>query len=228
MKIENEKSYYETANLRAGKKLVKKYMKKAIAEVPKAIESGTLSIPRKSDVQVFQKFFHKKYIEAVYIYEKNGGWFGDILLDRGDETYVFGSANSRPLNNEQEAIDYVIHGMAKIIAVGIGKVKLVDTSDLPDGCIDFRLYKTTLFLPTDLVSEWTMLVETSKMVSGCTTDDVIELSKDLIHDEMSKPANLRNDEIILARVAVLTGCDVYVVNDPVGWDGDPFELPASY
>ena len=154
MKIENEKSYYETANLKAGKKLAKKYMKKAIAEIPKAIESGTLSSPRKSDAQVFQKFFHKKYIEAVYIYEKDGGWFGDILLDRGDETYVFGSDNSRPLNNEKEAIDFVIHGMAKIIAVGSGKVKLVDTSDLPDGCIDFRLYN----MPTDLVNEMTILV----------------------------------------------------------------------
>ena len=166
MKIENEKNYYETANLKAGKKLAKRYMKQAIAEVPKAIASGTLSSPRKSAEQVFKKFFHKKYIEAVYIYEKNGGWFGDILLDRGDETLVFGSPNSEPFNNEQEAIDYVIHGMAKIIAAGDGKVESVDKSNLPDGCIDFRLYNSTLILPTDLVSEMTMLVETSKMVSG--------------------------------------------------------------
>ena len=73
----------------------------------------------------------------------------------------------------------------------------------------------------------TMLVETSKMVSGCTTDDIIEESRVVIHNEMSKPACLRNDETILDRVALLTGCDVYFVNYPVGWDGDPFELPAS-
>ncbi len=167
------------------------------------------------------------YIEAVYIYEKNGGWFGDILCKRGDETSIFGTPNSEPLNSEQEAIDYVIHGMAKVIAAGDGKIESVDKSNLPDGCIDFRLYDRILILPTDLVSEMTKEVEIVKMAYGCTTDDVIEESRDLIHDEMSKPANLRNDETILDRVAVLTGCDVYFVNYPVGWNGDPFKLPAS-
>jgi hypothetical protein len=195
--------------------------------VPKAIESGALSSLRKSAAQDVQKFFNKKYIEAVYIYEKNGGWFGDILCQCGDETYVFGTPHSEPLNNEQEAIDYVIHGMAKVIAVGSGKVKSIDTSGLPEGYIDFRLYYSTLVLPTGLVSERTMAVETRKTVSGCTTDDIIEESRGIIHNEMSKPANLRNNKLILAGVAVLTGCDVYFVNYPVDWDGDPFELPAS-
>lgn len=227
MKIENERSYDENADLKAGKELAKKYMKQARAEVPHVIGNGLRSSTKKSAAQIVQKFFHEDYIETVYLYEENGGWYSGVMCKRDDETYTFGNFIEEPHGTEQEAIEYIIASMAKVIAFGQGKLTLVDNSEAPEGCIDFRLYDVHFCIKQTALREAEQTIELKKMLFDTSVEDSCNVAAAVIHAFMSMPNHLRDNELIEMAMLELIINDVYAVDCPVGWDGDPFEMPVS-
>ena len=158
------------------------------------------------------------------MYEKAGGWYGDIMCERDGETYTFGTPNAKPFRAKKEAIEYVIGAMAQVIAVGDGKIKPVDSSGTPAEFIDFRLYNEFYVLPMTSVKVLEKIIELQKMKRDCTTEDVIDECRKVIHDEMSKPADIRDNSLIMDRMLALIACDVCMVNQPIGWEGDPLDM----
>ena len=226
MKISNEVDYFEQNNFEQGKELARVYMKEAKVQVPNVIGSGILPLEMKSEKEFVERFFHERYLKAVYIYRKNGGWYNDIVFERGDKVQTFGTSHDAPFRTRKEAVIDLIGTMALVIAFGKGKMKCVDMSQAAEEKIDFRIYDQMFVLPRSSVLVYAEMIEAEKINWSCTTKDIIIESISRIHEEMSKPAYMRDNSYIWDRMLALLGCDVYLVNPPADWEGDPFYSPV--